>query len=418
MISTPKNIRITQVQNNSEEYLLYNSITGEEYNIDSTMLEIIKVVNEKLPKNRDSLLKIVSELTADSEEIIDFLLEEGIWTTVDGQNPNILTGINLEYPLATITIELTNICTLNCIHCYGKFGHNNVKYEYSIDDIKKLKEYMDMLSVRTVVLTGGDAFLNRNITSIAKFLLENGFKVSILSNGWHDISLFCDELAGYKYSMVFSIDGMEAQHDYIRGRKESFSRAIKALTVATNHHNVTTKVNVTVMKNNINGIGSLIEYLKTTFPQTTINTGMIIPVNDNNIDFAENEFEYLDNKCSMVFDKFIKDKEREKRCQGGISLCSLDANGNVTICTAARERDFILGNIYERTLFDIWMNPSPSVEKMRKEFHQQHKKCDGCAHSKKCRNIQDCRVYALKYTGSINNPSPICCYVASKERVR
>ncbi|SES41649.1 radical SAM additional 4Fe4S-binding SPASM domain-containing protein [Butyrivibrio fibrisolvens] len=415
MISTPKNIRVTQTRDNNE-FLLYNSISGEEYNIDATMLEVLKEVEEQSPQNREELLKIVSNMSTDSEEIVDFMFEEEIWKSVEEKNSNIHdVETNLQYPLTTLTIELTNLCTLNCIHCYGKFGHNKIKHEYSLKEIVELKKQMDKLSVRTVVLTGGDAFLNHEIIKIAKFFLENGFKVTVLSNGWNDISLFCEELSGYAYSIAFSIDGLEDQHDYIRGRKQSFTHVLKALEIANRYQNVATKVNITVMKKNIHQIDKLIEYLKSTFPNTSINAGLIIPVGDNDIDFKEDEFERLEEKCPWIFEKFIKDKDREERCFGGVSLCSLDAQGNVTICTAAREKDFILGNIRDRSLYDIWMKPSPKIERMRKEFHQNHEKCKECANKRRCKKVQDCRVYALKYTGDMDNPSPICCYVASKE---
>lgn len=56
-----------------------------------------------------------------------------------------------------------------------------------------------------------------------------------------------------------------------------------------------------------------------------------------------------------------------------------------------------------------------NIERIRKEFHQNHEKCKECANKRRCKKVQDCRVYALKYTGDMDNPSPICCYVASKE---
>lgn len=47
----------------------------------------------------------------------------------------------------------------------------------------------------------------------------------------------------------------------------------------------------------------------------------------------------------------------------------INANRDVTICSTAREDEFLLGNLYEKKLSSIWINPLEHIKEMRKEKH-------------------------------------------------
>ncbi len=359
--------------------------------------------------------KIIERYASNFEEISEILFsEELLINSSKVELNNILPSKKIEYPLTTITIELTNLCSLNCIHCYGAFGRNTKRMEYSLEEIQQLKKEFDYLHVRSIVLTGGDLFLNNDTVDIVLYLLENGFKVTVLTNGWADITTFCQVVKDYQLAMIFSLDGLEETHDFIRGRREAFTHAMKAIEVANMYDNISIGINITIMRKNISEVEKLEEYIKKLYPNISINKGLIIPVEGIEQSFRIDEFEHIHDICPSVLRKFDKGKERIERCQGGITLCSLDADRNVTICAAARGSKFLFGNIYDRELSDIWVNPPVHISQMRSEKHLDGEKCRNCNKYEKCKNIQDCRIYAEGYSGDISDANPICCFIAGK----
>ena len=113
-------------------------------------------------------------------------------TDVHHYNENVLSGIKYKYPLTSWVIELTNICNLNCVHCYGKFGMPRKKKFVSISDIMNLKSELDKLHTMEVRLSGGECFLNPDFEAIALYFLKNGFTcisvtVYAVTDHWHSL---------------------------------------------------------------------------------------------------------------------------------------------------------------------------------------------------------------------------------------
>ena len=416
MISVPKYVRITQTKEQDAEYTVYNSKTGEEYEINQILFDILREINEKNIFSIQEAEEIACKYVTNYKEIIETLLAERVLIPECKEaSKNLLNPKEIDYPLTTVTIELTNCCSLRCIHCYGAFGRIEKEMHYSLGEIQKLKKELDYLHVKTIVLSGGDLFLNKEFAQITYYLLENGFEVSILSNGWIDITSFCESVRDYKLSMVFSIDGFEKKHDFIRGRRESYNHVMNALKIANKYQNISVGINTTVMRENVDEIEELHKYIRKLYPNISINSGLIIPVDGGTQSFEEKEFEGVYAVCPQVFESFDKGKERVERCQGGISLCSLAADGSLYLCAAARDDKFLFGNIFTNSLTELWLNPPNQIKKMRKEKHLERIKCQQCDRKEFCKTIQDCRIYADKYAKGIDEANPITCFVASKK---
>lgn len=421
MICLPNYIRVIQVRGQKDEYTLFNSKTGDEYIIDDITYKILKELSEKLQVSDIDCKAIIQKNACNYEEIYEFLVSEGIIITKCEDMSfdtcrNILPPKEIEYPLTTITIELTNVCSLNCIHCYGAFGKNVKIQEYTLNDIKELKKEFDILHVQSVVLTGGDLFMNSNSTDIALFFLKNGFKVSILANGWKDMNDFYEAIKEFQVSIIFSLDGLEETHDFIRGRKGSYEHIMNAIKKANMYDKISIGISTTIMKKNILEIEKMQNNMKKLFPNISMNQGLIIPVGDEKQSFKIDEMEDVYDKCPSAISGFIMEEERKERCQGGISICSLTAEGNVLICAAARGKQFTLGNIYKRKLSDIWINPPTYIKKYRMEKHLSKEKCKMCGNKEICKKIKDCRIYADKYSQDEQDANPICCLLAEKIR--
>ena len=73
-----------------------------------------------------------------------------------------------------------------------------------------------------------------------------------------------------------------------------------------------------------------------------------------------------------------------KGCQGGLTILSIRANGDVTGCLATQD-EFIEGNIRERNITDIWNDPNAFSynRKWKKEYLGEN--CKDCIHGNDCR---------------------------------
>lgn len=165
MIIVNPNLRITQYYNKKKYAITIPSETLEIFDVNKTIYKLLKSINDEGVNTYEKLSKIVGDdiikqlyarkLIIDSNEFL--------------HNENVLDELTVEYPLHAITIELTNACNLNCIHCYGKFGQPSYKKMITLEEVVQLKAELDMLHTMEVRLSGGECFLNPDFEKIALF---------------------------------------------------------------------------------------------------------------------------------------------------------------------------------------------------------------------------------------------------------
>ena len=129
----------------------------------------------------------------------------------------------------------TSRCNLSCSHCFYHDSLNKRFNELSLDEINTFTKTMDPLL--SLILTGGEPYLRRDVDQIARIFYENT-KVPIItipSNGFYgermtrqirNIMNWCPELV---LNQLISLDGLKDHHDKIRGLKGSFDKAISAI---------------------------------------------------------------------------------------------------------------------------------------------------------------------------------------------
>ena len=137
------------------------------------------------------------------------------------------------FPLKKITLELTYKCNLNCIMCplanwklkNTSSGDEKLRANLSTDTIKLLVPDLKRMKTRSILITGGEPFLNKDIVPIIEFIKQNNFYCSILSNGAIMDEHLADALINNKVDLIsISIDGPENIHNKIRGTETSFEK--------------------------------------------------------------------------------------------------------------------------------------------------------------------------------------------------
>ncbi|MEM9552972.1 MAG: radical SAM protein [Acidobacteriota bacterium] len=137
-----------------------------------------------------------------------------------------------ERPLVRSTYavwELTLRCNLKCIHCGSRAGAARCD-ELSTAEALDLVHQMADLGIREVSLIGGEAFLRRDWLEIAREITRSGMVCGMTTGGYGLGPKMAEQIAEAGLEKVsVSIDGLEATHDFLRGRQGSYTQCFVAL---------------------------------------------------------------------------------------------------------------------------------------------------------------------------------------------
>jgi len=130
-------------------------------------------------------------------------------------------------------IEVTNSCNLNCIWCYANSGYKNKmkRQHMELGRLKKLVNILRDSGLKQITYSGGEPTVYPRIREAVKIAKDNDFVVHMNTNGFALTRSFAKELKSLGLSQIqTNIDSTSpGKHDYLRGRKGSFSRAVSAL---------------------------------------------------------------------------------------------------------------------------------------------------------------------------------------------
>ena len=146
------------------------------------------------------------------------------------------------------------LCNLQCNDCYIESSPTNKSLQYiSLLEVKKyIKEIKkNNLGTKLIGLTGGEPFMNPYIMDILRYLLENKFKVLMLSNGMRPLEIKFKNLLTLPHlnnlTIRISVDHFEKNiHESIRG-SNTWTQLIKNLIWLNNNGlnlNIASKINL------------------------------------------------------------------------------------------------------------------------------------------------------------------------------
>lgn len=299
--------------------------------------------------------------------------------------------------ISALQFELSSRCNERCIHCYIPNGKKNHGFDMPLAKVKSILDEYEQMGGIHVTLSGGEAFLHKDIIEIAKYCREKDLKISILSNL---ISLKDEQIEALKEINVsliqVSLYSMDAEiHDSITTVKGSFEKtksAIEKLVAA----NIPVQISCPVMKANKKGYDRVLEYAhslkikaQTDFimmarsdldKDNLANRLSIEETEDLLRDIIEHDAQYVDHTLEKLplSDEIKFNLERFSKqpiCGVGYDNCCIAANGDVYPC--AGWQDYVLGNVYKQSLSDIWEN-SDKIKELRKITQSAFPKCLKC----------------------------------------
>lgn len=283
-----------------------------------------------------------------------------------------------------VYLTITENCNIRCKHCFGDF---NIGAEYSLEKIEEIVLQLKRMGVCEISITGGEPLLHNDITKIIDLVVTNGFNLQICTNGLLITENFINKIKQYSscfFRFSISIDGIEKEHDYLRGQG-TFNKIMNNIRILK-ENSFMFAVNTVLHKQNINSLEEFLDLLNSmdikscsfnfirNFGRTHDSDLEIIGdelelakycVQKKLLNFSKKEtmsfyFNYNTITNGEIFksENQLFDFLELSRCGAGSIIMTIKANGEVLPCVFINEyyskAKIKLDSLYSNTLCEIW----------------------------------------------------------------
>lgn len=309
--------------------------------------------------------------------------------------------ISNDHKLESLIIHLTNACANKCPYCYA-YTEDKVKHAET-ENIYKLLNIISEANISNVSFLGGDPVLHPDIFNFIKYAKNLDLKVSLMSNTMEISNVKFEELVKYVSTFEATILGQsEFEHDNFcknRGAYKKLVNNLKKLTML----NAKIGIAINIIPNNADSIYNMIKNL-VEIEKIHINYIIIQRIVPFGRAYASNEYNLTKDSANIALDCIDKIHKNfgikitvedpfplcviEKKywkymnpCEWGYKKAALNGNGDFSRCGA--DPRYLLGNIFNTPILDIWEN-SPILISFRKGNYLS-KKCTTCKNVNLCR---------------------------------
>jgi radical SAM enzyme (rSAM/lipoprotein system) len=252
----------------------------------------------------------------------------------------------------------------------------------------------------TVVFTGGEPLMRKDLETCGRALRKMGFRWSMVSNGLMYTPERHNSLlnAGIG-ALTFSLDGFEESHNWLRGTSKSFEAVSNAISLVTKTPRINFDIVTCVNQKNLSELDTLYDFLTEKnvkawrlFTITPIGRAKDYDELYLNMEQFTSLMEFIkikrkENKIDIKFscEGYVGTYEKEVRddyffCRAGINIGSVLINGDISACPNI-DRSFAQGNIYKDNFFEVW---NSRFEKFRDREWKKTGICENCKEFKYC----------------------------------
>ena len=283
-----------------------------------------------------------------------------------------------DHPLRQLFWECTLRCNLKCRHC-----GSDCKQVASTPDMPKEDFFrvLDGIAAHTdphkvfVIVSGGEPTMRPDLEECGRGIYSRGFPWGMVTNAYGlTPERYTSLLKSGLHSMTISLDGLQENHDWLRGRENSFERASRAIKMVVDSNAIAFDVVTCVNRRNFKELPQLKEHLISLglkewrlfsiFPtgRAAQDPDLQLPADmyRGMLDFIVETRKEGRIKASYGCEGFLGHYEGEVRdhfytCQAGVTVGSVLIDGSISACTSIRS-DYHQGNIYQDDFWDVWQN--------------------------------------------------------------
>ena len=311
--------------------------------------------------------------------------------------------------------ECTTRCNLHCRHCGSDCTAPGSSPDMPLGDFLRAFDTIPKKEIHrpfTVVLTGGEPLLRPDIEEVGRAIIQRGAGWGMVSNGWfYDEEMHQRLMRAGMGALTISLDGLEAEHDWMRGCEGCYRRTLNAIAIAARDWRINFDVVTCVNQRNLPQLQEIHDLLASLgVPQWRIFT--IIPIGRaiqepelhlTDVQFVE-LMEFIKAKriaaahaigqsgnhgiMNITFscEGYLGRYEWQVRqnsffCHAGINIASVLIDGTICACPNIDRQVFGQGNIYRDNLWEVWNN---KFEVFRDRRWARRGMC------KDCKKFRDC----------------------------
>jgi len=341
-----------------------------------------KVVFKKWMKEERS--KLSSQVLDELFKFLNHFKEIGILIPVRemGKEKAKISKFKIGSPISNIPtfsiLECTSRCNFQCPHCY--LGNKHSVQELDFGVICDILTQLQKMKTQSVLLTGGEICLRKDLGEIITFAHRLGLKIEISTNG----SLLSKELIEivnkYVNKIQITFYGLSKEtYSRFSSNPNTFDKVISAIEEVQKRNPAILLLTFTLTPYNYQDLTAFLQFSEKRKLRHKI--GRTLPLG-----LALTDKDLLP---TSEYGSFIG--EFEKQCLKEIDspfqnrFCPSDritilSNGKVTICPLLKDSKFIFGDAYHYSLEEIW-----------------HKKMRSFFNSLLVDKLEICRDCELKY---------------------
>lgn len=377
-----------------------------------------------------------SEVQEAFQDIVDLLIENGV-LLVDGEfrleaTATLTPHHQVSEAERVLIIATTRGCNLTCSHCHAN-AKKPMRDELDTCEIKDIVDQVAKMSwdkkVTHIALTGGEIFQRPDAVELIRYVHESGFHAFVNTNATLLTSEIIEQLGtiqGLKVSV--SLDGADAEtHEFIRG-PGTFDITISVIKSLV-EKGVSVAANMFVHGGNLSKVGDTLELARSIGMQG-FNCLPLMRVGRAN---SRRSKQILTRVSEVELYRILFDLLRDspeyrslmKRSTfvnqimgvaGGVKshYCGVGtnralyvvSNGNLYPCPDTEAKQFLLGNLRDDNLSEIWEG-HPILEKLRSlDVDNMNPTCATCDVRYQCGG--NCRGEHFQVTGNITGPHFNC----------
>lgn len=303
-----------------------------------------------------------------------------------------------KHPLKQLFWESTLRCNMHCRHCGSDCKVSSVTPDMPFEDfrcvLERISEAYDPHQIM-VIITGGEPLMRPDLELCGREIYRMEFPWGIVSNGRLLSPERIDSLLGAgMHCATVSLDGLEEDHNWMRGTSDGFKYASRAIEILAAEESVKFDVVTCVNRRNIGKLSEIKEYLISLglkewrlfniFPSGRAASDPELQLTPEEfrkmIDFIESTRKEGRIRLSYGCEGFLGSHEGKVRdylfsCQAGLTVGSVLADGTISACASIRS-GYGQGNIYKDDFVEVWENRF-NVMRDRSWMHESGR-CSKC----------------------------------------
>jgi radical SAM protein with 4Fe4S-binding SPASM domain len=358
-----------------EWYVFYDPVNVKWVKVNEAGKEIIQAIEEN-PTLEKAVLQLKQKYHQVEEtkiyQFIDYLIDHANYLH-KGEYQKREINFNRENVLpVALYLHPTYNCNLDCVYCYNKDDRDkhigNCDYsELTRQDYENLFKEIKELGITSLIFSGGEPLLRKDIFEIANISKALGLHNAIITNGTLISLENAQKIIDHFDQISISIDSFrEEENDVMRG-KGSFQEAMKGIHALRSLGASVSCLGV-AHKHNLDSIMDSWDYFVNQLGCTSFLPQLFIPSHeklntDREIEDFVLKYSGIRNEINMLNKTYsqVQIKDNCGMCAGELAI---GADGGVFPCQSLLKEEFWGGNIRNESLKNILEN-SPVLKKLR-----------------------------------------------------